>query len=59
VLWERALVDPLQLAGLPDVDVIQEAMLSAGGAAREARRRFTSWAHNPQVSFVGQWPKKK
>ncbi|MBI5513120.1 MAG: VWA domain-containing protein [Deltaproteobacteria bacterium] len=59
VLWERGLVDPPQLAGLPDVDVIQEAMLAAGGAAREARRRFTSWAHNTQVSFVGQWPKKK
>jgi Ca-activated chloride channel family protein len=59
VLWERALVEPSQLAGMPDVDVIQEAMLSAGGAAREARRRFTSWAHNTQVSFVGQWPRKK
>jgi hypothetical protein len=30
----------------------------AGGASREARKRFTSWAHNTQVSFVGVFPRK-
>lgn len=58
VLLERGLVTYAQLADLPDVDVVQAAMSSAGGEAREARRRFASWAHNTQVSFVGQWPRK-
>jgi hypothetical protein len=57
-LLERGLVSYAQLADIPDVDVVQSAMSSAGGEAREARRRFASWAHNTQVSFVGQWPRK-
>lgn len=58
IFLEHELVTPHALANLPDVDVVQEAMFLAGGASREARRRFTSWAHNTQVSFVGVLPVK-
>jgi hypothetical protein len=58
VLLDAGLVTHAQLVDLPDVDVVRAAMGGAGGEAREARRRFASWAHNTQVSFVGQWPRK-
>lgn len=58
VLIEKGLVYPGALRDLPDVDLVQEAMHQVGGASREARRRFTSWAHNTQVSFVGVIPRK-
>lgn len=53
LLTEKGLVDPTKLGMIPDVDVVQQAMFAAGGEAREARRRFTSWAHNTQHSFIG------
>jgi Mg-chelatase subunit ChlD len=58
IIADAGLVPQSRLATLPDVDVVQEAMFMAGGAAREARKRFTSWAHNTQVSFVGVFPRK-
>ncbi len=59
VLNDLGLVTTTKLAALPDVDVVQEAMFLAGGASREARKRFVSWAHNTQVSFVGAFPRNK
>ncbi len=53
VLLDRGLVDAELLRALPDVDLVQQAMFSAGGEAREARRKFASWAHNTQLSFGG------
>lgn len=50
---ECGLVSADDLASLPDVDLVQAAMLSMGPEASEARRRFTSWEHNTQHSFVG------
>ena len=58
ILLDCGLVSHAQLADLPDVDVVRTAMFSAGGEAREARRRFASWAHNTQSSFVGPGPRK-
>ncbi|MFO0650382.1 MAG: VWA domain-containing protein [Polyangiales bacterium] len=58
ILGDLGLVTATRLATLPDVDVVQEAMFLAGGASREARKRFASWAHNTQVSFVGAFPRK-
>ncbi len=59
IVAEAGLVPFARLATLPDVDVVQEAMFMAGGASREARKRFVSWAHNTQVSFVGVFPRKE
>jgi Mg-chelatase subunit ChlD len=56
-LVNHGLVPAHRLASLPDVDVVQESMFMAGGASREARKHFTAWAHNTQVSFVGVVPK--
>lgn len=58
LLVEANLVGGTRLASLPDLDVVQEAMFSVGGASREARKRFASWAHNTQVSFIGMLPRK-
>ncbi len=58
VLTDAGLVDAVDLLALPDVDIVQEAMLGVAGVAREERRRLTSWAHNTQSSFVGQLPRK-
>ena len=58
ILLDAGLVTAAQLVDLPDIDVVQAAMSGAGGDAREARRRFASWAHNTQSSFVGAWPLK-
>ncbi|MEZ4391906.1 MAG: VWA domain-containing protein [Polyangiales bacterium] len=58
VLLDAGLVGAAQFVDLPDLDVVQAAMSGAGGDAREARRRFASWAHNTQSSFVGAWPVK-
>lgn len=58
ILLDAGLVTHGQLSDLPDVDLVQSAMVAAGGEAREARRRFASWAHNTQSSFIGQWPPK-
>lgn len=58
ILLDAGLVTAAQLVDLPDIDVVQAAMSGAGGDAREARRRFASWAHNTQSSFVGAWPHK-
>lgn len=58
ILLDAGLVTAAQLVDLPDIDVVQAAMSGAGGDAREARRRFASWAHNTQSSFVGAWPIK-
>lgn len=57
-LVEAGLVGGTRLQTLPDLDAVQEAMFSVGGASREARKRFTSWAHNTQVSFMGSLPRK-
>ena len=53
LLVERGLVARSEVDAIPDVDVVQAAMFAAGGEAREARRRFASWAHNTQHSFAG------
>jgi Ca-activated chloride channel family protein len=58
LLVEANLVGGTRLQSLPDLDVVQEAMFAVGGASREARKRFASWAHNTQVSFVGAFPRK-
>jgi Ca-activated chloride channel family protein len=58
-LVEANLVGGTRLQSLPNLDVVQEAMFAMGGAAREARRRFASWAHNTQVSFVGMFPRRE
>lgn len=52
VLLEAGLLDATCLAELPDVEVIEAAMLGGGAEMREARRAFSSWAHNTQVSLV-------
>ncbi len=58
ILVDCGLVGGTRLQSLPDLDVVQEAMFAAGGASRDARKRFASWAHNTQVSFVGALPRK-
>ncbi len=58
LLADAGLVDAAALSALPDVDLVQEAMLGAAGSSREERRRLTSWAHNTQVSFIGNLPRK-
>jgi Mg-chelatase subunit ChlD len=50
---ERGLVRDDELRSMPDVDAVERAMFSATDEAKEARRRFSSWAHNTQLSFIG------
>ncbi len=33
-------------------------VVDSAGSVEEARKRFASWAHNTQVSFVGAFPRK-
>lgn len=53
---ERALVRDDELLHVPDVDAVERAMFSASDESKEARRRFSSWAHNTQLSFLGVLP---
>ena len=53
---ERSLVRDDELLQLPNVDAVERAMFSASDESKEARRRFSSWAHNTQLSFIGVLP---
>lgn len=53
---ERGLVRDDELLHMPNVDAVERAMFSASDEAKEARRRFSSWAHNTQLSFIGVIP---
>ena len=54
---ERSLVRDEELLQLPNVDAVERAMFSPSAESNEARRRFSSLAHNTQLSFVGVLPK--
>jgi len=58
---ERGLVRDDELRNMPNVDAVERAMFSANDESKEARRRFSSWAHNTQLSFIGviNDPKKR
>jgi hypothetical protein len=58
---ERGLVQDDELRNMPNVDSVERAMFSANDESKEARRRFSSWAHNTQLSFIGviNDPKKR
>ena len=45
-----------ELLHMPNVDAVERAMFSASDESKEARRRFSSWAHNTQLSFIGVIP---
>ncbi len=53
VLVARGLVTAAQVEALPDIEAVTAAMNANEAQAREARRKFASWAHNTQSSFVG------
>ncbi len=53
---ERGLVRDDELLHMPNVDAVERAMFSASDEAKEARRKFSSWAHNTQLSFLGVAP---
>lgn len=53
---ERGLVRDDELLHMPNVDAVERAMFSASHESKEARRRFSSWAHNTQLSFIGVLP---
>ncbi|MDB4930255.1 MAG: von Willebrand factor type [Myxococcaceae bacterium] len=56
---ERGLVRDDELRHIPDVDAVERAMFSASAESKEERRRFSSWAHNTQLSFIGVIPDPK
>lgn len=53
---ERGLVRDDELLHVPNVDTVERAMFSTNPESKEARRRFSSWAHNTQLSFIGVLP---
>lgn len=53
---ERGLVRDDELRQMPNVDAVERAMFSASEESKEARRKFSSWAHNTQLSFLGVPP---
>lgn len=59
LLVDRGLVRDDELRHVPNVDAVERAMFSANDDAKEARRKFSSWAHNTQLSFLGVLPEDR